>query len=114
MFGALELTEREFYDPVDFCQAYKTYGQPTNVREQQDAQEFVTGALDKLEQSMKDGPMRNLVKSIFLGQSTSIMLCSNCGNTRMNHEDFSTLNLQVKNQKDIYSSLRNMVAGELI
>jgi hypothetical protein len=33
MFGFLELTERESYNPEDFCFAYKNGGQPTNVRE---------------------------------------------------------------------------------
>ena len=91
MFGNLELTEREYHDPTDFCYSYKNQGNPTNVREQQDAQEFVTGALDKLEFAMKDTPMKNLVKSVFLGQSTSIMVCKNCNNINQNHEDFSTL-----------------------
>jgi hypothetical protein len=34
MFGNLELTEREYYDPTDFCYSYKNAGNPTNVREQ--------------------------------------------------------------------------------
>lgn len=58
--------------------------------------------------------MKHLVKSVFLGQSTSIMVCKNCNNINQNHEDFSTLDFQVKNQKDIYDSLKNMVAGEII
>jgi ubiquitin C-terminal hydrolase len=74
----------------------------------------VTGALDKLEFAMKTTPMKHLVKSVFLGQSTSIMVCKNCNNINQNHEDFSTLDFQVKNQKDIYDSLKNMVAGEII
>lgn len=65
MFGFLELTDRESYNPVDFCFSYKTRGQPTNVREQCDAQEFITGSFDKIEESLKGTPMRHIVKSVF-------------------------------------------------
>ena len=61
MFGALELTERESYNPEDFCYSFKRGGQPVNVREQQDAQEFVGYAFDKIEESLKHTPFRHLM-----------------------------------------------------
>lgn len=50
MFGFLELTDRQCYDPIEFFYAFKDYGgQPTNMAIQEDSQEFVNRFFDKLE-----------------------------------------------------------------
>ena len=50
LFGYLELSDRQDYNPADFCFSYKDYdGQPINVRIQQDAQEFLNVFFDKLD-----------------------------------------------------------------
>ena len=33
LFGSLELSDRQAYDPTPFCFSFKTFGEPTNVRE---------------------------------------------------------------------------------
>jgi ubiquitin carboxyl-terminal hydrolase 9/24 len=34
MFGFLQLSDRQYYDPTPFCFSFKSFdGQPTNVRE---------------------------------------------------------------------------------
>lgn len=58
--------------------------------------------------------MRHLVKSCYQGVSTNITMCKSCFNIVQTDEDFGTLQLNVKNQKDIYDSLRFMVAGEIV
>lgn len=46
----LELSERQDYNPREFCFSFKDFdGQPTNVRIQQDAQEFLNLAFDRIE-----------------------------------------------------------------
>lgn len=38
MFGFLQLSDRQYYNPVPFCFSFKSFdGEPTNVREQKDA-----------------------------------------------------------------------------
>lgn len=38
MFSAMELSDRSFFNPKDFCFAFKDFsGQPINVRIQQDS-----------------------------------------------------------------------------
>jgi len=50
MFGSLQLSDRQYYDPTPFCFSFKGFdGQPTNVREQKDAQEFLNLGFDRLE-----------------------------------------------------------------
>ena len=57
MFSFLQLTDRQEYNPVDYCFAFKDYGgNPTNVRVQQDAQEYLNLAFDRLENMLKDTP----------------------------------------------------------
>lgn len=42
MFGALELSIEEDYDPMGFCFAYKDFdGAPINIKIQQDTQEVL-------------------------------------------------------------------------
>ena len=42
IFSNLELSERQAYDPTGFCFSFKEFdGNPTNVCEQKDAQEFL-------------------------------------------------------------------------
>lgn len=54
MFGFLQLSDRQYYNPKPFCFSFKSYdGQPTNVREQKDAQEFLNLVFDRLENSLK-------------------------------------------------------------
>lgn len=55
LFGQLEMTERAFVDPTEFCFSFKQYdGKPTNTGEQRDAQEFLNEFFDKLDGRLKD------------------------------------------------------------
>ena len=66
LFGFLELTDRQDYNPEDFTYSFKQAGgQLLDVRVQQDAQEFLGNAFDKLENSLKDTPMKYLCQSVF-------------------------------------------------
>ena len=114
MFGFLELSDRADVRPNDFCFAYKTGDRPVDVRVQHDAQEFLIGAFDKLENSLKETPMKYLCQSVFQGQNTNLTICKDCGNTVKTEEPFYSINCQVKNKKTIYESRRSMVAGEQI
>ena len=63
------MTDRQDYNPVEFCFAFKDFdGNPTNVRVQQDAQEFLNLASDRLENLLKDTPQKYICQSAFQGQ----------------------------------------------
>ena len=50
LFGFLELSERVYADPFDFCFAFKDEDNlPTKLGEQKDAQEFLTRFFDRME-----------------------------------------------------------------
>ena len=53
----LELSERQDYNPREFCFSYKDFdNMPTNVREQKDTQEFLNVVIDRLEFQIKGTP----------------------------------------------------------
>ncbi len=54
MYGSLELSEKQAFDPIEFCFAFKDFdGNPTNTAIQKDAQEFLTIFFDRLEEKLK-------------------------------------------------------------
>jgi len=98
MFAFLQMTDRQEYNPVEFCFAFKEVnGNPTNVRVQQDAQEFLNLGFDRLEKSLKETPQKYLCENVFQGKLTSLTVCKSCGNIVCTDEDFYTLQVTVKN-----------------
>lgn len=68
MTGFLELSERMEYNPREFCFSFKDYsGQPTNVRIQQDSQEFLGVAFSRIENMLAKTSMKYLLQNVFGG-----------------------------------------------
>jgi len=68
MYGFLLLSDRQYYDPTPFCFSFKQFdGQPTNVREQKDAQEFLNLLFERLETALKGTSRQRLLQSVFGG-----------------------------------------------
>lgn len=83
MFANLELTERQEYDPNEFCFTFKDFdGNPVNVSIQQDAQEFLNMLFDRLEKGLSQTPFKQLLHSIYGGTSCNQLICSNCKNVK--------------------------------
>lgn len=62
LFGSLLLSDRQYHNPTAFCFSFKQFdGQPTNVREQKDAQEFLNLGFDRLEALLKDTTQKHLL-----------------------------------------------------
>lgn len=116
LFGYLELSEKQAFNPSHFCFALKDFeGQPVNISLQQDAQEFLNMAFDRLEGSLKGTRHQHLLQSVFGGKSCNRFVCQGgCNVTNERFEDFYNLSLDVKHSKTIYESLNRYVNGELI
>ena len=68
----LELSERSDYNPFEFCFAYKDLdGNPTNISEQKDAQEFLNLAFDRIENMLRMTQRKYLLQSVFGGKTCS-------------------------------------------
>ena len=115
MFGFLELSDRQDYNPHEFCFAFKDFqGNPVNVSIQQDAQEFLNMIFDKLETGLKSTPFRHILNSVYGGKTCQQLICSNCHHVKSRDDTFYNLSLEVKNMKTIYDSLEKFITGEVI
>ena len=115
MYTYLTFSNKSDYSPKDFCYSYKDFdGKPTNVRAQQDSQEFYNNFCDKIENSLKITKFKYIVSDVFAGQTCSSVECSNCKNLSNRFEDFYNLTLEVKNISDLNDSLQKMNVPEII
>lgn len=116
MFSFLQYSNRQDYNPEGFCHSFKDYeGNPTNILIQQDAQEFFSRFIDKVESSLKNTNFKYLVHSCFGGKVCSQLTCSGGCNSKLNRfEDMFFLSLDVRNMKTIYDSLDKYIAVEKI
>jgi ubiquitin carboxyl-terminal hydrolase 34 len=116
MFSYLEMSNREDYNPEGFCFSFKDWdGNPTNTSIQQDAQEFLSRFLDKIEFALKPTDYKYLMHSVFGGKSCSQLVCEDgCGTSKNRYEDMFFLSLEVSNMKTIYDSLDKYISPEKI
>jgi len=115
LFVFLELTDRQDYNPFEFCFSFKDYaGQPVNVLMQQDAQEFINMIFDKLENSLRNTAFSQVLENVYGGKYCNQMICTNCKIVTNRFENFYNLSLQVKNMKNIFEGLNKYIAGETI
>ena len=115
MYTYLTFSNRSDFAPKDFCYSYKDFdGKPTNVRAQQDSQEFYNNFCDKIENCLKETKYKYIVSDVFMGQSCSSVECSNCKNISNRFEDYYNLTLEVKNISNLNDSLNKMGVPEII
>lgn len=68
MYTSLKLSEKEAYNPKMLCNSIKDYdGNPTNVYEQMDIDEFFNSLMDKLETATKQTRHADAIKNNFGG-----------------------------------------------
>lgn len=59
MFAFLQSSEKQDFDPTDFCFSFKDFeGKSVNTSVQQDAQEFLNMMFDKVERSISNTPFK--------------------------------------------------------
>lgn len=115
MFSHLLLTEKQEYNPDEFCYSFKDFdGQPINVSIQQDAQEFLNLFFDKMETSLKNTPFSHIFENIYGGKTCSQMSCSGCNAVKERSESFYPLSLEIKGFKSIDDSFKKYIQGEVI
>ncbi|KRW99755.1 Armadillo-type fold [Pseudocohnilembus persalinus] len=115
MFGFLESSDRMDFNPEKFCFSFKDWeGNPVNVGVQQDAQEFLNMAFDKIENGLKQTPFRYILDDVYGGKTVTQLICKDCGNVINREETFTNLSIEVKNQKSVYTSMEKFIQGEVI
>jgi ubiquitin carboxyl-terminal hydrolase 9/24 len=57
LFAGLSRSEKQYVNPKGFCHAFKDWeGNPTNVLEQMDVEEFFNMLMDRIETAVKGSP----------------------------------------------------------
>ncbi len=137
LFTFLEGSDRQHYDPAPFCAAVKdSDGNPTNVRIQQDADEFIRLLFDQLEPRLKqqqqqhgearaemdaiaeadDAKQPDLVARCFGGEVVNQIICKEPGVDYVSErvEAFKALTVEIKGKMQIEDSLKLFCEGELL
>eukprot|EP00828_Plagiopyla_frontata_P048501 TRINITY_DN9313_c0_g1_i4.p3 TRINITY_DN9313_c0_g1~~TRINITY_DN9313_c0_g1_i4.p3 ORF type:complete len:353 (-),score=60.67 TRINITY_DN9313_c0_g1_i4:149-1207(-) len=115
IFGYLDLSDRQDFNPLELCFSYKDYSQsPVNVMIQQDAYEFINLFFAQLENGLKDTPFKSIIDSIYGGTYMTTFECGECKKKKSREENFSCVELEVKNQKTLQASFENFTKEEMI
>ncbi|XP_038074652.1 ubiquitin carboxyl-terminal hydrolase 24-like isoform X2 [Patiria miniata] len=113
VFGHLMESRLQYYEPERFWRVFKLWGQPVNIREQQDAFEFFTNLTDQLDEFLKKNKQKEVFKPKFQGIFSDQKICEDCPHRYEREEEFFALNLTVKSH-NLESSLDQFVRGELL
>jgi ubiquitin carboxyl-terminal hydrolase 9/24 len=115
LFSSLQFTVRQYVNTKPFAGTIKDYeGNPINVNEQMDVDEFFNYFMDKLEGWLKDSPSKNLIKNHFGGMQVTELIGKDCTHRSERYEPFLTVSVEVKNKKSLLEGLESFVAGEML
>ena len=115
ILAGLKFSHKQFIDPRRLCLSFKgPDGNPINVLEQMDADEFFNEFFDRLETILKGNPADSQIKRIFCGVLSNELICKGCPHYSEREEVFHTLGLQVKNKRNIHESLQSFIQGEML
>lgn len=115
LFLALKHSQKQFHNPKKFCHAFKDFsGNPTNIFEQMDADEFFNLLMDRIEAACKGTSDPDLVKRNFGGVISSEIICKTCPHSSEREEPFVVLPLPMKNKKSIEQCLQTLIQGDLL
>jgi len=106
LFGYMKYSIRRDVNPAKFCNVFKEPdGKPLNITIQHDAHEFFNIFCEKIEQELNETEFKDLLKNIFGGRVCSQVKCKYCGFISSTFEDFYSLSVEIKNQKNLIEAL---------
>lgn len=115
MFSWLSKSEKQAYNPQQFCFSFKDFtGQPVNVSIQSDTQEFINMFFDKLENCLKGTPFESILEGIYGGTIQQQLICSGCNQVKCQNQKFYNLSLGIKQKKTLYESLDGLISKDII
>ena len=103
----------QYYVPDKFWKCFKLWGQPVNVREQQDAFEFFTQIVDQIDEYIASERKEKIFSKKVEGVFSDQKLCEGCPHRYEREQTFMALNLTVKSN-NLQDSLDQFVKGELL
>lgn len=99
-----------YCNPKGYCHAFKDYeGNPVNVFEQMDVEEYLAMFLDRLESAIKGTPQEKTIQYHFGGQLANEIICKSCPHQYDRPESCLFFGVPVKNKKSIHEGLEAFV-----
>jgi len=127
LFAHLQESEKQYYDTWELSQVYTDGdGQPVNINQQMDVDEFLNVLFDKVEQGLRDTPQKDMLRDCFGGKIVHQIICKEpvtVGAREFTLQDpyksereesFFVIQLEVKHKRSILESLRLYVDGETL
>ena len=115
IFSALKNSAKQYITPKSFTSSFKDFeGNPINVMEQMDADEFFSTFMDRIEDHLKGSEHEKVIKNHFGGLLVTEMIGKDCTHRSERFEPFITIPLEVKNKKSIIAGLESFVEGEIL
>ena len=78
VFGHLLSSKLKYHIPEKFWQTFRLFGQPVNVREQQDAFEFYTQIIDQVDEFLMSRKKPKTFPAFFEGIFSDQKICQEC------------------------------------
>jgi uncharacterized UBP type Zn finger protein len=78
VFGHLLSSKLKYHIPEKFWQTFRLFGQPVNVREQQDAFEFYTQIIDQVDEFLMSRKKPKTFPTFFEGIFSDQKICQEC------------------------------------
>ena len=115
IFAHLSKSEMQFFAPGGFWKAYRHFGEPVNIREQQDAHDFFLGLSDQIDEQLKALKAPKILESVYGGTfADQKKIKSGCDHRYEREEHFMTLQVDVKDYASLEESLEQYVKGDLL
>ncbi len=87
-YATLNDSAKQYFNPKDFCHAFKDWdGNPINVIEQMDVEEFFNSFMDKLEGYVLNTKHSNFIKNCFGGRLVTELIGKDTCNHKSEREE---------------------------
>eukprot|EP01119_Soliformovum_irregulare_P004626 TRINITY_DN1568_c0_g1_i1.p1 TRINITY_DN1568_c0_g1~~TRINITY_DN1568_c0_g1_i1.p1 ORF type:complete len:2028 (+),score=618.17 TRINITY_DN1568_c0_g1_i1:116-6085(+) len=115
LFTHLQESQKRFFNPEYFVRQNKDMdGEPINVTQQMDVDEYFNMFCERLENFLKGKPEEKLLENTWSGKLTNQLICRGCPHRSERDDPFSTISLDIKNKSNILEALDLYVKGEML
>ena len=114
IFGHLAYSKLQLYVPRGLWKHFRMHGEPVNLREQQDADEFFMRLKEAVEDALKAIGYEQTLTKILSGSFSDQKICKDCPHRYSSEVPFSAISVDVRNHSNLTDSLHEYVKGDLL
>ncbi|EDQ92258.1 uncharacterized protein MONBRDRAFT_31374 [Monosiga brevicollis MX1] len=114
-FVFLDKAEQQYYIPEDMWRTYRHWGEAVNVREQQDANEFLNCFVDQIDEQLKALQRPQILSRVLGGMFLDEKIIQKgCNHRYTRDEPFTTVCVEVTLSDRLEDGLAKYVQGEVL